>query len=239
MDLSSENDAFEGDLASEKIISKIKKLINLSSSGNEHEARLATIKANQLLLKHNLESLPDSENEEEVCVLRVLEDKRNSAKYHAIYEILQTFFVQPVFNYGKEKFYLEVIGPRINVELAAYVANFLDNELEILWKKVKDENLLKGKSAKNSFMKGLAEGYVAKIKDAQNEFTTKNSLVKLNANLKKYIALTYGRLAKGSTSKGKNCATSRGHGREVGKNLSIRPGVTSSTLKKYLPWKNN
>ena len=54
MNLETENLAKEGDLHSEKILGKVKKLLSLAASANAHEAELATVKANELLLRYNL-----------------------------------------------------------------------------------------------------------------------------------------------------------------------------------------
>ena len=238
-DIETENQKIEGDLASEKLIEKIKKLLSLASSTNPYEAELATIKANELLLKHNLEKLSLLEkSEEEVWVKRVLSTSRNSAKIHAIYEILQTFFVAPVFNYGKGVLYLEVTGSRTNVELADYVANFLDQELERLFSVYQKEHSdLKGQRAKNSFFKGMAEGYVEKIKKTQKEVSLAEGkeLIVLEQDLKRQMRLAYSRLGSTSTSRRED-SYSKNLGRKAGQNLSIHGAISKgvSKIKGYL-----
>lgn len=229
-----ENFKIEGDIASEKLIEKIKKLLSLASSSNPYEAELATIKANELLLKHNLEKLALLEKtEEEVWVKRVLTLTRNSARLHAIYEILQTFFVAPVFNYGKGVLYLEVTGSRTNVELADYVANFLDQELERLFDVYQKEHPdMKGKRAKNSFMKGIAEGYVEKIKKTQKEVSLARSqdLIVLEQDLKRQVRLAYSRLGSTSVSRSDD-SYSKNLGRKAGHNLSIHGAISKGVSK--------
>jgi len=154
----------------------------LASSDNAHESEMATLKANELLLEHNLEltkAHDQSQTEQElVCVARVLEAARKNAKHVTIYEILKTFYVSPVFNHGRGVFYLEVVGDRTSVELADYVAHFLDHELEILWMQTQKENpKLKGKSAKNSFLRGVAKGYIEKIELQKIQKASKNELM--------------------------------------------------------------
>jgi hypothetical protein len=236
-DINLENEKVEGDLASEKIISKIKKLLALASSSNSHESELATLKANSLLLEHNL-SMSQSQkdlDQQEIFVLRVLSGKRNSAKFKAIYEILQTFFVQPVFNHGQNIFYLEVLGERINVEMADYVANFLDLELDNLWNEIRKENPnLKGSAKKNSFMRGIAHGYVEKIRSIQRENIKAKSLVRLEKDLQTKIRQVYNRCGHSSSSSSKNCEQSASLGRDIGKNLNIRPGLKSQSNSKKL-----
>ncbi|MBT7611287.1 MAG: DUF2786 domain-containing protein [Bacteriovoracaceae bacterium] len=236
------NDQIEGDLYTEKLIVKIKKLLNLAESDNIHEREQATLKANQLLLKHNLKqyqvnSLQDGlEQTEEICLKRVLETKRTTSKMHAIYEILSCFFVQPVFNHGKGIVYLEVIGSRINVELAAYVTQFLEQELEFIWELTKKENSLKGVKARNSFFKGVGKGYASKIHQQNNQTLKDNELIVLKEELQNQVAKVYGRLSfSGSTAK--TCDDSMLLGKKAGKSLNIRKGISSTSFSnKFLPF---
>jgi len=227
--LDSLNEKIEGDLPSEKLLARVKKLMALGSSNNPHEAQMATAKANELLLKHNLNSLSQKQNDdEEVCLKRVLSAKRNNAKLNAIYEILGSFFVQPVFSHGKGQVFLEVVGNRVNVELADYVANFLDKELEALYKNAqKDNPNLKGTAKKNAFLKGVAAGYLQKIKEYQKVDQHSKELVSLKGVLKEQVDLVYGRLSYSKSSSGRTCSESKNLGTKAGKGLSIRPGVSN------------
>lgn len=222
------------DIRSERIISKVQKLLKLASSDNAHEAELATIKANQLLLKHNLELLDCDDVEEEYCVKRVMTGKRVMGKHHAIYEILTTFFVHPVFNHGKGGFYLEVMGSRANVELAEYVTNFLDHQLERLWSEARKE--LSGKVGirqKNSYMKGAAKGYKDKIESSKAQMCSSKELIKVNMGLSRGLQMVYGRLGS-SRSQSRDCQNSRHLGHKDGKNLSINPAIVKKGLRKLL-----
>ena len=128
------------------------------------------------MINYNLERLRTThpgihENEETAYVKRVLHGKKNSAKYHAIYDILLLFMVKPIFNYGKDGFYLEVIGEKSNVLIAEYIAPYLNSELERLWKKQRELTPhLKGLSMKNSFMRGVAKGFKEKMELNKKEF---------------------------------------------------------------------
>lgn len=251
-----ENEIIQGDLESEKVIAKVKKLLALASSSNKHEAELATLRANQLLLKHNLEatavnnsgstssarniceggagarteSLKD--REEFAYVDRVLFARRNSAKLHAIFSILRTFLVYPVFSYTNEGVFIEVTGSKTNVELAQYVTNFLDRELEFLWEKAREENPhIKGMRAKNSFMLGIGDGYKARIEgERKKEYTAieQKALVVISNNLKEKVNLVYGRLGS-CRSSGMTDHESRSLGVEAGHRLSINAGVTGNS----------
>lgn len=220
-----ENEKIEGDLPSERVIEKVKKLIALAQSSNSHEAELAMIKANNLILAHNLERL-NQEVDEFTYLKRVLSGKKTTGKTRAIYEILKEFFVYPVFNYGLEGFYLEVIGKRENVEVADYVANFLDLELEKIW----NAQALKGISQKNSFMAGLAEGFIKKLREEKKGHFPGHFLVKIEEELNQKVGLVYPRLSKKSVSRGFDCEKAKNLGRKEGNNLTIRKGVLGKVL---------
>jgi hypothetical protein len=208
----------------------------LASSDNAFEAELATIKANQLLLEHNLSYIHNTGPDEEAFVVkRVLESARKNTKHDAIYIILQTFCVSPVLNYGDGFFYLEVTGDETSVLLADYVANFLDSELDLLWKSAQKENpKLKGLAAKNSFYRGVASGYVLKINLEKSKTANGLDLVLIEENLQKQKNIAYPRLNTSSTPAPKNDSNARALGLQKGKNLSIKPGLTSSVKQIFL-----
>lgn len=233
-----ENSKIESvDEKTEKLLARLKKLLALASSDNIHERELATLKANQLLLEHNLDSAKLSRSDEDtVYVKRVLEASRKNSKHVAIYEILKTFFVSPVFNHGKSIFYLEVIGDKTSVELAEYVAHFLDLELDFIWKETQKENpKLKGLASKNSFFIGVAKGYVEKIGKQKSTLATGSDLVALEKNIQKNLRIVYPRIGHSSLSEGKHNADAHSAGMVKGSNLSIKPALsTGRSFTKFL-----
>jgi hypothetical protein len=231
------------DEKSEKLIARLKKLMALASSDNTYEAELATLKANQILLEHNLDlnksQLHNGQNaiheEEIVYVKRVLEAKRKNAKHVAIYQILKTFFVSPVFNHGQGLFYLEVIGDKTSVELADYVAHFLDRELEVQWIESQKVNpALKGKSSKNSFFQGLALGYTTKIEKQKSTLATGTDLKVIEKNTQGQLNRVYPRIGHSRSTTGLFDLEAHSEGMARGKKLSINPGVESKSSKTFL-----
>lgn len=230
-----QNEKIEGDIISEKVISKVKKLLQLASSDNQHEAELATIKANELLISHNISKLHiKAEQEDTVYVNRVIQGKRILAKHRAIHRILETFLVRPIFSTSSGNFYLEVTGDKVNVELANYVALFLDQQLDRLWLDTrKNYQNIKGPTAKNSFMNGVANGYVSKIKTFQNKSSNSKDIIKIEKDLEKKISMIYKRLRSTGQSSTKSCNLSSALGEAAGKNLSIRPAIKNQQSNKY------
>jgi hypothetical protein len=237
IDLSKENEKFEGDLKAERLISKIQKLLSLASSSNPHEAKMATLKANELMINHNLDKLENFSNqneEEETSVVRILKGKKNSAKYHTIYEILKLFMVQPVFNYGKEGFYLEVVGEKINVEIANYVGSYLDLELDRLWEcQKKSTPHLKGIAKKNSFMRGLSKGYLEKINLGKKSLKINpKALTAMEKSLESKVKRVYPRLAHTKSKSGVTCSESEKVGQKSGRRLFIPRALSGESKKR-------
>lgn len=216
-----------------ELMNKIKKLLALASSDNVHESEMATMKANQLLLDYNLKMVNvEHQNETEVFVKRVLESSKKNAKHLAIYEILKTFYVSPVFNHGKKNIYLEIVGSLENVEIAEYVANFLDLELDRLWRATQKENShLKGIVAKNSFFRGLARGYVEKIEFFNKKTYSNDSkaIIAIKENLNQNLKMVYSRLSSSYSKDLKNNSEAQRQGMSAGKNLSIKAGLKNSS----------
>ncbi len=223
LDIASANDSYEGDLKTEKLLAKLQKLMALSESTNTHEAELAMSKANELLIKHNLDRLEVDQDDEVVYVLPVMFSAKSNAKMHAVYEILKTFYVAPVFTKRQGQVALDIVGDQASVKIAEYVSFFLQDELERLWIKAKKENDLKGLRAKNSFFSGVARGYVEKIQNSQKEFH-QSALVKVQGSSQKMLARVYGRLS--STSSSSKADSSALHaGSNAGKKMNIRTGI--------------
>ena len=223
-DMAGDNEAFTH-LSHDKLLGKIKKLLSLASSANAHEAQAATVRANELLLRHNLSLGMEQEDEGEVCQMRVLKASRASAKFHCIASILRTFLVYPVHNHARGIAYLEVTGPRANVTLADYVAHFLDRELDCLWEVHRRKHPhLRGIRSKNSFMEGIAQGYIQKITRAQDQADTGGKLVVLRDKLRHQAQMAYGGLRSSSVPRWVD-PSSLHLGRDAGRSLSIKKGL--------------
>ena len=232
-----ENKNIDGDIPSEKIISKIKKLMYLAESDNQHESELATAKANQLLLQHNLKRISHLEFEEErnTFVKNILESKRINAKMNAIFEILGTFYVRPIFNQGEGVVYIQVLGKKENVQLADYVASFLDCELERLWQINRKKWRLSGNREKKWFMLGVAKGYKEKIRQHIDPIIKANSkaMALLEKDLEEYVRQVHPHLGSIKHSRTNPSMRSGQIGHKAGGDLHINPAVKGQKNSGY------
>lgn len=230
MNPSEEYQRLEGDLEAEKVYQKVKNLFKLATSSNRHEAELATLKANQLLIKYNLSNMGILEDDESLFyVHRLMIQKKKNAKLSAIYDIIKHFMVKPVLSYTKNDVALEISGTKTNIELAEYVVNFLDRELDHLWKsELKNSPHLKGLRNKNAFFYGIAGGYNEKMQAVKESFQSESKeLIHLQNVLDEKMKFFYRRL--GSTSSGtshKGEAFQKGN--LAGKNLTIHQGIKNN-----------
>jgi hypothetical protein len=233
IDLEAANLSKEGDLDSERVIEKVKKLLQLAQSSNVHEAELATMKANELLLRHNLNRV--SSDDGPIYLERVINQKRKDTKQMAIFDILRHFVVKPVLSSGKNICCIEISGSYTNVRLAQYVAEFLDRELDHLWQKARQEHGFSGLVAKNSFFLGVAKGFEEKMKRSKMGFSESDqkALIVVEKQLEENTRLIYRRLSTTSSS-GSVDSGARAAGIEEGKTLSIRKGVEGGTKKLLL-----
>lgn len=216
----------------DKLMAKVKRLLKLAESDNQHEAELATLKANQLLLKYNLEMEPTVDWT--LYSHTVLKGARRSAKLAAIYDILKHFLVAPVFIYGKNEVQLEVTGTKENIELADYIAHFLDQKLERLWKA---QTELKGLRAKNSFFLGVAKGFESKMESTPLSSHESKQLIIIKEDLQEKMSLIHRRLSSSSQSGSRNLAAFM-KGTESGKNLNINKAMKNKSTQ-LLNWRKS
>lgn len=214
------------------VLRKVQKLIALATSSNEHEAEQAMIKSQQLLLKHNVDFRNiENEDDEKIFLKRIMKQKKENAKMRSIAVILETFFVNTIYKKQKDCIYLEIIGSETNVEIAEYVANILQHQLDLLWSQIKKQQpSLKGIIAKNSFFLGVAQGYCNKINFLKRNYdvNTSNALIVIEKKLQDAKALVYQRLTKGRSS-ARFCSKSSSLGERAGKELNINPAVNSQS----------
>jgi len=234
IDVCAENDAIEGELKNEAVIAKFQRLMSLAESDNEHEAALAIVRANELMVRHNLDATAAAgarSGEIEYCVKVVIECKRSSPRISAIAEILSEFFVYPV----QAREGLEVTGTHANVEQAEYIAGYLDRALAAAWKRARTASP-KRRLSEKSFMAAAATSYLDKLQrgKAQLSESDQTAVLVLTRELEWAGRGAYGGGVHRTTSTYRPCAVSTSHGARAGAALEIRRGLTPSGIVKLL-----
>lgn len=140
-------------MSKEKIIEKVQKLLALSNSSNEHEAKLAMENANKLLTKYNL-SMKDVEEVHSDIIEHVVERSGRISKWRIVLlqSIAELNFCEVLYlqriNKPKD---LIIVGKDHNIivaiEIYRYLVQFLDRNVKENTKHI---------SCKNSYRIGFS-----------------------------------------------------------------------------------
>jgi hypothetical protein len=159
--------------ASARILIKIRKLLALADSTNEHEALLAMQKARQLLDRYNLNGeLNEDNNSAPYSNLLInLKRKRVECYHRAICSLLLDYFhaeivITPLYDAHDLTTYkcIDIMGKSGNVKIAGYVYHFLMDRLPALWRKHQASNP-GPKNGRNSYWLGVLNGFRQGLED--------------------------------------------------------------------------
>jgi len=228
-------------------IEKVRKLLALAQSENEHEANLAMAKAGELMDKYNLRQVAEYNRHGYGNVLINRKKKRLERYQRKIAHILRDFFYVYVVLSSQYDPYLDtehkvidIMGRTENVEVAEFVYYFLENKIMSLWNENKDKLNGHGLRARNSYLNGLLQGFYDKLlqqNSAQRASygrsgvscsdTTSVMVVDSDAGLEHYVKQCYPRLSKYSVSTVKMDLDIYSQGMVDGKKIVLHKGVHS------------
>lgn len=149
-----------------QIIDKVRKLLALGSSDNEHEAALAMRRAGELLDRHRLDF--DALAEDQALVHRTIDTGQQTLPAHrkSICSLLESCFAVRVIcsslyqPHGDRSFAtIELLGREEQVAIAEHCYHFLENRLQTLWQKNRASFGGNGRIAKKSYYLGLLAGF--------------------------------------------------------------------------------
>jgi len=222
------------DSSQNPILDRIAKLLALAESPNEHEAQAAMSAAQRLMLKHNIEAAGSGQRAR-YCFRHLGEPTgRKSEHERRLASILdQFFFVQviwvPVWRIAEAKrgSILEVCGTRENVELAAYVYDFLMYTADALYRADRKRRKDRSHSGRRKFLAGVMSGFNERLKGERQRSEAQGLVWVGDAELGGYFRKRHPRvhMARHSVSSGGE-AYSRGQ--TAGRNIVLRRGVKAS-----------
>jgi len=163
------------DEAVEKILDRVKKLLALANSSNEHEALLAMARVRELYAKYNLEHAARVSSEAFVHSFITHGKKRMQSWERRTISILSEHFFVTVLIFRqfdaktREAVHaLEIIGTRENVLMAEYVYHFLLEQTESLLKTASQSGAKLAGPQRKSFRLGVLDGFARKLKSAES-----------------------------------------------------------------------
>lgn len=242
---SSTKDLLDSDsdiIRKESIVGKIKKVMALSSSSEKGEAENALRKAEELMLKYNIESL-DNRKMDEYLFRPIGPIMRKMPNYmrdlaNLVHEF---YFVNHILCYYGRGRYFEFFGTKENLDLAEYIFCSLLYQSERLWeehsRKLRKEcGGVRGLASKACFIEGLIHGYYRKLQEQRDERRYKEKTMPQNCALiwkgdplmdemyrKTYPNLRHYNISRNASGGGWHSGFEKGH------NLSLNTALTTSS----------
>ena len=220
----------------DKIMLRVKKLMALAQSHNQHEAEAAMAKAHEFIAKYNVDILARDEKRHFVSVFvgrpalrHVREDYHLSSLLQDFYFVYGIWVTAYVIGKGKMGRVLEISGTVQNVRIGSYVYGFIKRFIDSKWHKY---NKTKGLSRyrKTDFAVGIIEGFRSKLKlhtEKKTKIKNKLALIKIEDHLlQKHVDYKYPHTAgvRGKVLKKDKHVLKDGI--NVGKELVIFKGIT-------------
>lgn len=209
---------------------KIAKLLSLATSPNEHEAHLAMEKARHLLLKYNL-SLNDLKDDQERYTLRQLGGcigRRQRYQNEISHLLSEFFFVEILWDLGfdprdnRRGSHLMIHGTPVNLDMAEYVYEFLNQLLPQLWQQHQLRTGDFSNAPRLHYYWGVVRGFRDKLREQNESLSREQGLIwKGDSGLKTYFHFLYPRLSGGYQS-AIRVHESFNQGREQGRQISLR-----------------
>ena len=167
---SPEASASPGDPSAERVLERIRKLLALAGSPNQHEAEIAMRKAHELMLRHNVESTAARTSYRyEVRHLGDPEKRGTRVESEVAGLLAEFFFVKvirvPVYlpRLARSGLVYEIAGTRPNVEMASHVYAFLLATAERLWHANRHDARVRGGRDRMIYQSGVIGGFRDKL----------------------------------------------------------------------------
>ena len=173
----------------DKIMARVKKLMALAQSRNQHEAEAAMAKAHELMAKYNVDLLDRHENRHFVSIFVGSPALRHSREDYHLSGLLQDFYFvygiwvpAYVLKKGKIGRVLEISGIVKNIRIACYVYGFVKNFIDSRWYEYNEDKGL-SRYRKTDFAVGIIEGFRSKLKlqtEKKKKIKRKLELIKIH-----------------------------------------------------------
>ncbi|HEX8112312.1 MAG TPA: DUF2786 domain-containing protein [Kofleriaceae bacterium] len=154
----------------DRVLDRIRKLLALAGSPNQHEAEIAMRKAHELMLRHNIE-VANTRAERSYEVRHLGDPGRRGTRVESEIAALlsELFFVKvirvPVYlpRTGKSGLVYEIAGTHANVEMASHVWAFLLATAERLWAENRHDTRVRSGRDRLVYQSGVIGGFREKL----------------------------------------------------------------------------
>lgn len=228
----------------DKIMRRVKKLMALAQSRNQHEAEAAMAKAHEFIARYNIDLLSRDEDRDFFSVFAGKPALRHFREEYRLANLLRDFYYvysiwvpAYVVEKGKMGNVLEISGTLQNVKIAGYVYDYIMRYIDSQWRRYnKDKGL--SRYRKTDFALGVIEGFHSKLEaqaGKEERIKEKFGLVRIeDPLLRKHIRYKYPRVA---AVRRKGLRSDRrvvNDGIDAGRDLVISRGITEKRTGRRL-----
>ncbi len=183
--------------ADARIHRRVEKLLALAGSQNRHEAGAAMNEARRLLLVHNLGAPPQNYGWRHLGTPsgRIQPWKKQLASLLSEHFFVETLWVR-VYRVASDAWrpVLEICGTRGNVEIAAWVHDWLAETAERLWLQDRGALGLSGVSEHAHYLGGVVRGFSERLREGAKRCQEEGLVWVGDPGVKTFIGERHGRL---------------------------------------------
>jgi predicted SprT family Zn-dependent metalloprotease len=219
---------------SQRVLERVHKLLALAESDNRHEAEAAAAAAQRLMLRHNLESSARPADQHYGyrhlgrITGRVSEWERRLGNLLSEHFFVEVIWV-PAYRRTEQRrgSVLEAIGSAENLEIAAYVYDFLVRSAEHLWRVHKAERGIREDRERMSYFAGVMSGFAQKLATQARAHKADGLVWLPQAELSTYTRKRHPYLRTVSHA-GARRGDAFTHGEQAGRSVLLHRGMKSS-----------
>ena len=229
-------------MTKETVLEKVKKLLALSTSPNEHEAASAAEKAHALLAEHNLSMMdvPEMQVKKDEAVVHSSAETKTAAPWVRFLwqQTCRLYFCEYLYRRGNHRTHHTIVGTTTNSLAACQMAEYLTDTIVRLANEAKraQPSEFRGRYF-NDFKKACGSRVTKRLREmreAAEQPNTSSNLPVLYANTKQqldaYMQDAWGNLRKSTASRAQGGTTNGIYdGRAAGDNIGLNTQVTGGT----------
>jgi hypothetical protein len=223
--------------AEDRVIARVRKLLALAESSNQHEAELAASTAQRLILKFNLDLQSRARTGDEAFRFAWVGVPTGRVQAHQRYLgalLIEHFFVKGVWvsaylpETDKVGSVLEICGRPENVQMAEFVHDFLSRTIERLWVEHKKAQGMTSNRDRRAFLTGAVAGFGAKLEEKRRDARREGLVWVGDAGVREYVHRRHPRLHSVRSS-AQDHREAYAHGQSAGRSIVLSRPMTSST----------
>ncbi len=213
-----------------RTLERVRKLLALASSPNQHEAELAMRKAHELMLRHNIDSL-GADHAYEIRHLGEAGRRSNRVELDIVSLLAEFFFVKvirvPVYlpREARTGALFEISGTRPNVEMACHVHAFLLATAERLWRDNRADPRVRSGRDRVQYQAGVIGGFREKLLFERSGLQREGLVWVGDSDLDRFYRLRHPHIVTRRRSVSMNHAHVAG--REAGRTVVLRTPATA------------